>query len=94
MNNFNKIIVFLGIIAIIGILWVVFAPVNDISNQMHSMYTENVTDNITPVMTDNGTISVYNDFQEGFAKSLWLIIVAGIVVFGIIIVASSSNTGV
>jgi hypothetical protein len=93
MDIIKRLAAIAGVLGVLIALWLVFAPVNDISKQFALTYTENATDNLTAIAYDNGTISAYNEFQEGFANSLWFIIATGIVIIAILVVTNQSNTG-
>ena len=94
MNNlFRKIVLAAGIIGILVIMWLIFAPVNDITKDLNATFVHQVTDNLTAITTDDGTISAYNEFQEGLANSLWFIVVGGIMLCAIVVLLNNNDGG-
>jgi len=85
-----KVLVILGVMAIFAIMYITFAPLFTVSNTMNTYITA-ATANTTVIMTDNGTISTYNEFQGAIGSSLFWIIELGILVVGIIIMSSDSE---
>lgn len=89
--NFQKIGLIIGIIGILVLLWLLFAPVNDISKGLQPI-VDNATDNITPFTTADGQLETFNAFQDAVVSGLWFIIAGGIVVAAILIIGSGNNS--
>lgn len=89
MKSGNKILLVLGIFAVLVFLWLIFAPLNDLNRQMNTMYTTPATANSTAIMSDNGTVPRFNTFQGGIVTSFLWIIAIGIVGGGVMLISNA-----
>jgi hypothetical protein len=94
MNKpFEKVLLIVGIIGILVVMWLLFAPMNDITQKLNTTFVSPVTDNLTAIATENSTISAYNEFQGGLLDSLWFIVVGGIVLCAIVVLLNNNDGG-
>jgi hypothetical protein len=91
--NLKQIVTALGVIAVLFVFAMFFAPIHDMSLDMTTTYIIPATSDDTPIVTDNGTMPVFNDFKAGVGGGYFWIIAACIVIGGVIAIAMEANKG-
>jgi len=91
--NVKVIVTAIGVLAVLFMFLLFFAPIHDLSKDMTTAYINPATNNSTAVLTDNGTVEKFNTFKAGIGTGYFWIIAAVILVGGVTAIAIESGKG-
>ena len=84
MDTKGKAIAIITSIVVLGILLLVFVPMNEMSKELDTELITPETANTTPFVTADGELPRFNEISHFFLSNIWWIVVIGIVIFIII----------